>query len=34
MFELVVIGVCMCVGFSVYSVIEWCFNEVKDLLSK
>lgn len=30
MFELVVCGLCLCVGYTVYSAIEWCVNEIRD----
>ena len=30
MFELAVIGICLCVGYTVYSAIAWCVNEIRD----
>lgn len=30
MFELAVIGICACVGYTLYNVIEWCVNEIRD----
>lgn len=30
MFELAVIGICLCVGYTIYSAFEWCYNEIKN----
>ena len=30
MFELAVIGICAGVGYTMYSVIEWCVKEIRD----
>lgn len=30
MFELVVIGICVCVGYTVYSAVEYVVKEIKN----
>ena len=34
MFEVAVIGICACVAYTLYSVIEYVVNEVKDLVGR
>lgn len=30
MFELLVIGICACVGYTLYSIGEWIVTEIRD----
>lgn len=30
MFELAVIGICTCVGYTLYSIVEYVVNEIRD----
>lgn len=34
MFEMLVIAVCLCVGYTLYSIIEWCYNEIKSYVGR
>jgi hypothetical protein len=29
MFEVVVIGICLCVGYTITNMVEWCVTEIK-----